>query len=423
MELKDLHTFGCPCYVLDRELQNGGMTPKWDPRSRLGIYLGHSPCHAGSVALVLNPKTLHVSPQFHVALDNKFSTVPYLASSDVPLNWSILVKESETASQQDYDLARTWMYSQQDPLKYLQDQEGEGLTHGDDAEKRVTLPEGETDQNVTDLEGASNLKISAERNKRLENLLEPTLPDLNKFTSRRSNRITKPTHKARNSHDKRVQRMFGLATMDEKVDIFDKCKNALLALATHYGNIKQLFDSTINECNNVIFNASVSNNDVYTLKEKLKLPDIKEFVVAMQKEIEEHQRRDHWETFWRKDMPSGAKTILSVWAFKVKRYPNGRILKHKARLNAHGGMQRWVVDYWETYATVVNWISVRLLLILSVIHNLDTKSIDFVLAFLQATLERDVFMELPYGFEYGPRGKYVLKLKKNLYELADATYN
>ena len=65
----------------------------------------------------------------------------------------------------------------------------------------------------------------------------------------------------------------------------------------------------------------------------------------------------------------------------------------------------------------------RLLLILSINHNLDTKSIDFVLAFLQATLERDVFMELPYGFEYGPRGKYVLKLKKNLYELADATYN
>ncbi len=29
----------------------------WDPHSRLGIYLGHSPYHAGLVALVLNPKT------------------------------------------------------------------------------------------------------------------------------------------------------------------------------------------------------------------------------------------------------------------------------------------------------------------------------------------------------------------------------
>ena len=98
-------------------------------------------------------------------------------------------------------------------------------------------------------------------------------------------------------------------------------------------------------------------------------------------------------------------------------------MKHKARLNAHGGMQRWGVDYWETYAPVVNWISVRLLMVLSLIYNLETKSIDFVLAFPQLTLERDVFMDLPYGFEYGQRGKYVLKLKKNLYGLSDASYN
>ena len=97
---------------------------------------------------------------------------------------------------------------------------------------------------------------------------------------------------------------------------------------------------TINECHHVIYNATVSNNYVYTLKEMLKLPDIREFVIAMQKEIEDHQSRDHWETYLRKDMPSGAKTILRVCAFKVKRYPDRRILKYKAQLNAHGGMQR-----------------------------------------------------------------------------------
>ena len=191
----------------------------------------------------------------------------------------------------------------------------------------------------------------------------------------------------------------------------------------HCGNIKQLFDSTINECHNVVFNAAVTNNDLYTLKEMLKLPEIKEFVIAMQKEIEDHQSRDHLETFLRKNLPSGTKTILSIWAFKVKRNPDGRILEHKAQLNAHGGMQRWGIDYWETYAPVVNWISVRLLLILSIIHSLNTKSIDFVLAFPQATLERDVFMKLPYGFECREKGKYVLKLKKNLYGLSDASYN
>ena len=48
---------------------------------------------------------------------------------------------------------------------------------------------------------------------------------------------------------------------------------------------------------------------------------------------------------------------------------------------------------------------------------------DFVLAFPQANLERDVLMELPYDFEYENKGQYVLRLKKNLYGLADASYN
>ena len=60
---------------------------------------------------------------------------------------------------------------------------------------------------------------------------------------------------------------------------------------------------------------------------------------------------------------------------------------------------------------------------LLIIHGLETKAIDFVLAFPQAELERDIFMELPYGFQYGKKGEYVLKLKKNLYGLCDAPYN
>jgi len=75
--LKDRHTWGCPVFVLSAESRKLKIT-KWDPRARVGVYLGHSPYHAGSVALVLNPKTLHVSPQYHVYFDDNFSTVPYI---------------------------------------------------------------------------------------------------------------------------------------------------------------------------------------------------------------------------------------------------------------------------------------------------------------------------------------------------------
>ena len=43
------------------------------------------------------------------------------------------------------------------------------------------------------------------------------------------------------------------------------------------------------------------------------------------KEVEDHEEGDHWEFFKRSKMPSGAKTILSVWAFKRKRLPDGTI--------------------------------------------------------------------------------------------------
>jgi hypothetical protein len=56
VDLKNFHTFGCPCCILDSRVQsNPKGLPKWEPRARLGIYLGHSPAHAGSVALVMNP--------------------------------------------------------------------------------------------------------------------------------------------------------------------------------------------------------------------------------------------------------------------------------------------------------------------------------------------------------------------------------
>ena len=87
-QLNNFHTFGCPAYILDARLQDadGPGAPKWEPRSWLGIYVGHLPYHAGSVALVMNAQTGLISPQFHVVFDDNFSTVPHLRSGTVPKN-------------------------------------------------------------------------------------------------------------------------------------------------------------------------------------------------------------------------------------------------------------------------------------------------------------------------------------------------
>ncbi len=50
--------------------------------------------------------------------------------------------------------------------------------------------------------------------------------------------------------------------------------------------------------------------------------------------------------------------------------------------------------YGLTYAPVVRWFSVRLLLVLSIVNNWQTKQIDYVLAYPQALIEREIFMEM-----------------------------
>jgi hypothetical protein len=76
---------------------------------------------------------------------------------------------------------------------------------------------------------------------------------------------------------------------------------------------------------------------------------------------------------------------------------------------------------------MVNMLMVRLLLALCNIHGLESKSINFVLAFPQADLDEDIWMELPTGIVVsGIADKswaYVLKLGKSLYGLKQASLN
>ena len=85
--LRNLHTWGCPAYVLEPKLtEAGGKIPKWKPRSRRAQYLGVSPVHAETVALVRNLSTGYISPQFHVVFDDDFETV-YADEDEPPPQW------------------------------------------------------------------------------------------------------------------------------------------------------------------------------------------------------------------------------------------------------------------------------------------------------------------------------------------------
>ena len=85
-QLTRYHPFGCPSYILEATLQDGKKTNKWAPKSHQGVYLGKSRLHSPSVTLILNNKTDHISPQYHVVMDTKFDTV----QTNKPNNLSLI---------------------------------------------------------------------------------------------------------------------------------------------------------------------------------------------------------------------------------------------------------------------------------------------------------------------------------------------
>ncbi len=109
-----------------------------------------------------------------------------------------------------------------------------------------------------------------------------------------------------------------------------------------------------------------------------------------------------WEVIKRDSIPlkNGVKPniISSTWAFKIKRFPDGRLNKFRARFCVRGDRQVEGVDYFETYDPVASWSSIRMLLIMSLQHGWTTKQIDFSNAFFQGTLEEDVYVALPAKF-------------------------
>lgn len=90
--LRNLHTWGCPAYVLEPRLHDSGSKiPKWQPRSRRAQYMGVSPVHAETVGLVRNLHTGYISPQYHLVFDDWFETVSSVDLDHlVPPSWDHL---------------------------------------------------------------------------------------------------------------------------------------------------------------------------------------------------------------------------------------------------------------------------------------------------------------------------------------------
>lgn len=123
---------------------------------------------------------------------------------------------------------------------------------------------------------------------------------------------------------------------------------------------------------------------------------------------------------------SGLKTIDSKWVFKVKSNPEKGTNQFKARLCARGFMQQRGIDYTETFAPVVRYDSLQVLLAKVADKDLELLQFDVQTAFLYGELDENIFMEVPQGLNIERESNrkvtdsVVCKLDKSLYGLKQA---
>ncbi len=154
------------------------------------------------------------------------------------------------------------------------------------------------------------------------------------------------------------------------------------------------------------------DDEPQTFKDALQRQDAKLWKTAADNEMASHKDIGTWELV---DPVPGKRPVGCKWVFRKKRDEAGVVVRYKARLVAKGYAQKAGVDYDEVYAPVIRYETVRLLLAHAARKKMLVHQMDVETAFLHGSLEEEVLMDQPQGYDDGS-GR-VCRLKKSLYGL------
>ncbi|GJQ89315.1 putative ribonuclease H-like domain-containing protein [Tanacetum coccineum] len=120
------------------------------------------------------------------------------------------------------------------------------------------------------------------------------------------------------------------------------------------------------------------------------------WIEAMQEELLQFQLQKVWTLV---NLPNGKRAIGTKWVFRNKKDERGIVVRNKARLVAQGYTQEEGIDYDEVFAPVARIEAIRLFLAYAsfmgfIVYQMDVKS-----AFLYGTIEEEVYVCQPPGFE------------------------
>ena len=78
--------------------------------------------------------------------------------------------------------------------------------------------------------------------------------------------------------------------------------------------------------------------------------EVDKYIEAMKEEFLNHKRMNTWILV---DREPHMRVLKGTWTFKLKRTPNGAVYRHRSRFCVRGDQQEYGVNYFETFALVV----------------------------------------------------------------------
>ena len=158
-----------------------------------------------------------------------------------------------------------------------------------------------------------------------------------------------------------------------------------------------------------------------TYNEAMNSNDSDEWRKAMNNEIKALEDND---TFELVSAPQDRNIVGGRWVYVIKTGLHEN-KEYKARYVAKGFSQTPDIDYSETFSPTARMTSIRLLMQLSVQMKLKVHQMDVKSAYLNAPIDKEIFVEQPQGYAINGKNNETLvwKLKKSLYGLKQSGRN
>ena len=160
---------------------------------------------------------------------------------------------------------------------------------------------------------------------------------------------------------------------------------------------------------------SIELEEPGSFTEAWKSSDKEDWLKAMEEEMHSLMKNKTWKLV---DRPLHKKVIGCRWIFKRKHgIPGVEPARFKARVVAKGFSQVEGIDYHEVFSPVVKHSSIRLILAMVAMNDLELEQLDVKTAFPHVNLDEEIFMEQPKGFIKKEAENKVCLLQKSLYGL------